>query len=186
MSFDRDQALGRATVTFWARGYQASSLQDLLAATGLSKSSLYQQFGNKQQLFDHCLAHYSNEMEEMLQQLLQHAPSGQDFIRMMLTQIINEPRPAIGCLVFSTASEFGQSDPQVADRLKSSLARFRRVFLQALEQDKATGLLAPDADTSALADYLMTSIGGLRTMAKLGADPHSLKSTVAIVLKSLG
>ncbi len=186
LSFDPDQALGSATAAFWARGYEASSLQDLLVATGLSKSSLYQQFGGKAQLFDRCLVHYTAQMEQVLRQLLAHAPSGQAFIQMMLTQVISEPPPAKGCLIFNTASEFGQSDAAVAGRIRHSLARFRDLFLLALEQDRSVGLLASDADTEALADYLMTAIGGLRTMVKMGADARSLKATVAIVLRSLG
>ncbi len=185
LSFNPEQALGRATDAFWAQGYEASSLQDLLEATGLSKSSLYQQFGNKQQLFDRCLEHYTGEMEQLLLQLLQCAPSGRALIQMVLTQVISETQPARGCLIFNTGSEFGQGEPQVAERVRQGLGRFRGVFLQALQQDQAAGLLGPAADVEALADYLMTCIGGLRTMVKTGADTRAMKSTVAIILQAL-
>jgi len=171
---------------FWVRGYEASSLQDLLAATGLSKSSLYQQFGNKQQLFDRCLAQYTDEMEQVLGQLLEYAPSGQAFIQMVLTQVISETRPARGCLLFNTGNEFGQAEPAVANRVRQGLQRMRAVFLRALQQDQAAGQLAADADVNALADYLLTCIGGLRAQVKAGAEPTALKSTVGIMLQTLG
>ncbi len=185
MSFDPDRALGAATAAFWTLGYDGSSLQDLLRATGLSKSSLYQQFGSKPQLFQRCLHHYVQEMESVLEQLLAHAPSGQAFIQMMLTQVISEPQPARGCLIFNTASEFGQSNAEVGSEVREGLSRFRRVFLKALAQDQKAGVLSEQADCEALADYLITAIGGLRAMVKSGAATASLKSTVAIVMRSL-
>lgn len=185
LSFDPEQALVAATACFWKRGYESCSLHDLLTATRLSKSSLYQQFGSKSGLFDRCLAHYTDEMAALLEQLLAHAPSGEAFIQMMLTQVIAEKQPAKGCLIFNTASEFGQRDPAVAQRVHHGLLAFRSVFLSALQKDHDAGLIAVDADLEALADYLIAAIGGLRAMVKSGAEPASLKSTVAIILRSL-
>ena len=49
--FDRHEVLDRAMAVFWKRGYEATSIQDLLEATGINRGSLYATFGNKQQLF---------------------------------------------------------------------------------------------------------------------------------------
>jgi TetR/AcrR family transcriptional repressor of nem operon len=62
MQFDPGQALASAMSLFWRKGYEATSLQDLLKATGLSKSSLYQTFGSKRALFERSLDLYRREM----------------------------------------------------------------------------------------------------------------------------
>lgn len=185
LGFNFRQALGGATASFWSRGYEACSLQDLLKATGLSKSSLYQQFGNKQKLFESCLDHYSEEMAALMQTLLDQSPTGMTFIRMKLDQVISEPQPARGCLLFNSAVELGQSNAQVADQLQTGLNRFRGVFRQALARDQAAGTISADADLEALTDYLLTSIGGLRAMVKLGTPKPNLRSTADIVLRTL-
>lgn len=185
LSYDPDKALGAATAVFWAQGFEASSLQDLLVATGLSKSSLYQKFGSKQVLFEHCLEQYSDQVEKLLRQLLLHAPGGREFIQMVLTQIISEEPPAKGCLIFNTASELGQLEPEVTRRVDAGISRFRSVFHEALLQDQQAGRLTAEADTEALSEYLMTAIGGLRSMVKVGRPAASLKASVAIIMRSL-
>lgn len=185
LSFNPEHALAAATRRFWTQGYENTSLQDLLDDTQLSKSSLYQQFGNKKALFNRCLNHYAAEMTEALEQLLEHSPSGKTFVQTMLIQVISEARPAKSCLIFNTASEFGQNDSEIAQQVQAAMHDFRSVFLKALQQDQCAGLLRAEADPQALADYLITAIGGLRTMVKAGASSSSLKTTVAIIMRSL-
>ncbi len=185
LSFDREQVLGRVAEVFRMRGFEGASLQDLLAATGLSKSSLYQQYGNKQALFSECLARYADTMQADLQAGLSAAPNGRAFIAAVLDQIISEPQPPKGCLIFNTASEFGQVDEKVAAQVRQIFARVREVLIQAIELDRSAGRMTADQNAQDLANFLMASIAGLRTLLKGGMPQGELRRTCKVILAAL-
>ena len=76
LEFDPNAALEAAMHQFWSKGYEHTSLQDLVTAMNLSKSSLYQAFGSKQQLLQRCLGRYADQFAAQLRQGLADAPSG--------------------------------------------------------------------------------------------------------------
>ena len=174
---------------FWERGFACASLQDLLRATGLSKSSLYQTFGSKQALFAHCIRHYSESRAAQMRAQLEAAPTALGFLRGCFAEIAASAGSAParrGCLVMNTASEFAQSDAQIATLVGDSLAGFREVFREALERARHEGDIPAAGDTAVLADYLLSNVSGLRTMAKAGADRARLQATADIALRALG
>lgn len=81
IEFNPDEVVGAAMRAFWAKGYEATSLQDLLHATRLSKSSLYQAFGGKQLLFGRCMESYTDQMVAMLRERLANSATPLAFIR---------------------------------------------------------------------------------------------------------
>jgi TetR/AcrR family transcriptional repressor of nem operon len=188
IQFNPDEVVGAATRAFWAKGYEATSLQDLLEATSLSKSSLYQAFGGKRQLFGRCLESYTDQMVAMLRDRLESSPTALAFIKDTLTDIATEgartkvPR---GCLLTNTASEFGQRDPLFADWVDVGIGRIRAVLELAVRRAQAKGEVTKDRSAAALADYLMSSIAGLRTMVKAGTRPKALQGVVDVVLKTI-
>lgn len=142
IEFDPDQVVASATAAFWSKGYEATSLQDLLDATGLSKSSLYQSFGGKQQLFGRCISAYTDRMVALLLERLGDSDSAMQFIDSVLTEVGSEGargRRPIGCLVMNTASEFGQREPVFAEWVDSGISRVRAVMLRAVEQGQRAG-----------------------------------------------
>lgn len=171
---------------FWSKGYEHTSMQDLLTAMNLSKSSLYQAFGSKQRLFQRCLARYSDQFAAQLRQGLADAPSGwrfiEDFLHSVLKDAGGAPR---GCLVMNTASEFGQSEPEVAQDVAQSIGRFRALLQAAVERAQREGDIAPERDARILASYLVSSMSGLKTQAKAGADAETLKGIIAVILRAL-
>ena len=187
-SFDPQRALESAMALFWERGFACASLQDLLRATGLSKSSLYQTFGSKRELFAHCIRHYSQSRAAQMREQLGAAPTALDFLRACFAEIAatGSAQARHGCLVMNTASEFAQSDADIAALVGDSLAGFRSVFREAVERARREGDIPADSDCAALADYLLSSVSGLRTMAKAGADRARLQTTADIVLRALG
>ncbi|MEZ4652849.1 MAG: helix-turn-helix domain-containing protein [Candidatus Eisenbacteria bacterium] len=90
LEFDPEVALKNATELFWRRGYEATSLQDLLGATGLSKSSLYQTFGSKHELFEQCMSAYRHRLVRDLRERLDASPCGLRFIESVLLEVAKE------------------------------------------------------------------------------------------------
>jgi len=188
MEFEPEQALDAAMQQFWSAGYESTSLQDLLAAMGLSKSSLYQTFGGKQQLFERCITRYRDSMASDMLERLKTAKSGWCFIEDMLYSIADEtlgPTPPRGCLVMNSAIEFSQDNPAVAELIASSLECFVGVFQEAVKRAQAEGDIPAGKDALVLARYLVTNMGGLRTMVKAGADSKSIRQIVGVVLSAL-
>ncbi len=188
LEFDPDLALDAAMHQFWSKGYESTSMQDLLATMNLSKSSLYQAFGGKQQLFRQCVARYADQFTQMLRDGLSGAPSGRKFIEGFLNSVLNDvsgqaqPR---GCLVMNTASEFAQSDPEIAQDVAHSIERFRNVLRAAVERAQREGDIPPERDAQMLANFLVSSMSGLKTQAKAGADAATLQGIISMVLKAL-
>lgn len=186
--FDTEQALEAAMRQFWRRGYTATSLQDLLNTMQISKSSFYQTFDSKHTLFQRCIEHYRYGLENDMLKHLQESPSARQFLQSTFQSIGSskqQNKPQHGCLIMNTASEFAQSDPTIAKLVRSGTQKIRAVFLHAVKRAQQEGDIPADKDPGALASYLVSSMGGLRNMAKAGADKKTLREIVKITLNSL-
>lgn len=174
---------------FWLQGYEATSLQDLLRAMHLSKSSFYQSFTSKEALFLRSLDRYSRRLAGEMEAQLQRAESGRAFIEWAFgefTDRLNEAERRRGCFVVNSATEFAQRDPEIAALIAGGLERFKRVFRQALERARREGDLPADADVETLAYFLVSSKSGLKTMAKAGLPHNALHDVVQTVFRALG
>lgn len=188
LEFDPEAALEAAMQQFWSKGYEHTSLQALLDAMQLSKSSLYQSFGGKQDLFRRCVARYTDQLSTRLREGLAAAPSGRSFIESFLLSILEETKDVSGprgCLVMNTATEFAQNEPDIAQDITQSIQRFRNVLEAAVQRAQREGDIPADRNAKALANYLVTVMTGLKTQAKAGADAKFLKGVVAVALQAL-
>lgn len=173
---------------FWGQGYEATSLRNLLTAMGLSKSSLYQRFGTKKGLFLQCVARYTEQVGGRLLAKLAEAPSGRAFIRDFLLHAVIEAGECEcrrGCLLMNTASEFAQADPEIASRVAGGFTDLRKILRLAVERGQADGTISSEQGADALADYLMTTLAGLKTVVKGGADEQQVRQIVEISLRAL-
>lgn len=189
LEYDPDKALDAAMQVFWSKGYEATSLQDLLAAMDLSKSSLYQGFGGKKELFLRCIARYRQQVAARLNGLFDEAESGLSFIESLLLKSAAEARQPDrlrrGCLLMNTATEFAQKDPQVAENVATGLDGLRAIALKAVRRGQQEGEITQDQDAEVLAAYLVSSLGGIKTMVKGGADEQRTRGIVDVILRAL-
>lgn len=188
LEFDPDDALSRATQVFWLQGFEHTSIDDLTAATGLSRSSLYHSFGDKQTLFERCVVHYGDAVQTGFRTAFAAAPSGMAFIEGALRSALDDarqPNHGCGCLVLNTANEFAQRDPAITAVVTQELTRMRALMQDALVRARDEGDLRPDFDLAAGAHYLVCTLGGLKTLAKAGVDPTALEQVVAVALRAL-
>lgn len=89
------------------------------------------------------------------------------------------------CLVMNTASELGQSEPEIAQDVAESIGVSRKVLQAAVERAQREGDIAPERDARILASYLVSGMGGMKTLAKAGADAKTLKDVITVVLSAL-
>lgn len=186
--FDIDRALQCATQQFWSAGYEATSLADLLRVMKLSKSSLYQTFGNKEALFIRCLEYFQVTMANDLLGKLHNARSPRQFLADYLDGVIDEANRKSarkGCLLVNTANELAQRNVPVRDAVASGGEQMIKVFSSAIELAKARGEIRSSQPVEDLAKYFFSSVSGLRTMVKAGASRAELEPVAKLIMETL-
>ncbi len=173
---------------FWTKGYEATSLSELLEVTKLSKSSFYQSFGSKKEMFHRCVLRYTDGLIKSLYASIADSPTPLAFIQKMLMECASEGAYTtlpVGCLNMNTASEFGQREPEFSAWVTECMARVHAVLASAVERGQAIGEITQRQSAPALATYVMTSRAGVGTMVKAGTPLPMMLSVVDMVTASL-
>ncbi|MBQ0867848.1 TetR/AcrR family transcriptional regulator [Streptomyces smyrnaeus] len=190
--FDEERALDAAMRAFWEKGYEATSTQDLCEATGLGRSSIYNTFSSKHDLFQRALTRYVDAMTAQQLEILEDVErSALERIEALFGRIIEqefEQRRAgrsIGCLSVNTTVELAARDPEV-DRVLTRDLRVRLDALRAaIEAGQRAGEITADREPEALARFVNAVIGGMRVSAQGGADRPALKGIAATAVSAL-
>jgi TetR/AcrR family transcriptional repressor of nem operon len=185
--FDEADVIDRAMQQFWSRGYEATSVDDLCAATGLNRSSLYRAFGSKRELLDAALIAYERQSLARIEALLRAHPI-REGLRLFLLGLLPDRktgRAQWGCLIGNCASELAPHDPAAQKRLRRSLERIGAVLQAALERARQAGELSGRIDPEMVAQFLMTQAQGLRLVAKTKPPHGVLDGIVATTLSVL-
>lgn len=174
--------------TFWSRGYEATALPDLLAATGLSRSSLYQTFGSKQALFERCLRRYREDLVDRMHANLAAAPSAFAFLRGVIEGIADETASDSrrrGCLMMNTAREFNCRNRAVSKLVAESTTRMAGFFADAVARAQAEGDIAPARDPQAVALLFLCNVSGLRNLVQARMPRDQIRTTAKQILEAL-
>lgn len=184
-SFDPDAALGAALAVFWRQGYDGTSLADLVEATGLSRSSLYATWTDKDGLYRAALAHYDAVVAvPLLGPLLTGGRSAiETHLRSFAALAAGDGR-GLGCFVVNTAAEFG-TDPAMADLVRSLLDRVESAYRTALTTAVDRGELPADLDVDAHAAHLAVAQQALLLQARRGAPAATIDAFVELTLSTL-
>ncbi len=187
-SFDTEQVLDRAVDVFWARGFDATGVQEICRATGLNAGSLYAAFGDKRGLFIQALQRYMREVSHQAIERLNGNPSGlagiNDYFAHLLDAMVDGKRKW-GCLVTNSVVEFATRDPEIAESFRLHLARLEAAFAGAIERAKHSGELPATVPAAERATFLMCTVQGLNVLAKTAPDRAVLETVVRAALGSL-
>ena len=186
--FDVNAALEHAMDVFWSKGYEATSLDDLCEATGLSRSSLYATFGNKRDLLLQTVDRYIERRTPNIKAVLARQPNIHEGIAALLREFIDQIVSGAGrrgCFLGNCAAELPRSDRTALARVRRGLARTEETFREALARAAAHGELPVGADVDALARFLTASFQGLRLVGKVNPDRAILEDIAATILRCL-
>lgn len=179
--FDVDQVLDAAMQAFWAKGYESTSLTDLVSATGLLKGSLYQAFGDKHSLFLQTLNRYLENMRHQKNQMLEQASTPLEGIQTVLHGMIDiadgDSACPKGCMAINSLVELAPHDEQVQRIMGDHIARMRGSMKKSLAQAQAAGQIGSERSPELLTSLLMTFMAGLATTMKgpiSKAEAHDL------------
>lgn len=186
--FDPEDALDEAVEVFWTQGSDATSLRDLLEAMDLSKSSFYQTYGSKGELYLRCIDRYRRRVVTRMRQDLERAASARAFIEEVfwaLTRDLDAENGRRPCLVMNDSGDVERRAEAVARRMRRGAEQFEAVFRTAVERAQQEGDVPPEKDPEALARYLMSSRSGLLAVRKAGASATTLRDIVEVTLSAL-
>ena len=187
-AFDRETVLTKAMDVFWEKGYEATSMQDLVEAMGIHRGSLYDTFQDKRHLFLAAIAHYTTTVMQDYTAQLQAPGAARAAIEQHLIAFAERAATDSqqrGCFMTNAIVELAAHDPAVATALRKGLRCVEDAFYRALGRAQDNGEIAPDKDIRAIAQYLTSSMQGLRVMAKVNPDPEALQQIAQLVLQVL-
>jgi len=153
---------------FWEHGYEATSMDDLVKATGVGRGAIYTEFGGKRDLFLACLDHYQAAAVTPGFDIVEADGATVADIQTFLETRIGLAKelglPAIGCLVSNTLTELAAHDPDIAKATRAHFDRLTKGFANALANDM--NLPATEKSVKKLAAFVTLSVQGLWAFAR--------------------
>ncbi|MGJ3253073.1 MAG: TetR/AcrR family transcriptional regulator [Elainellaceae cyanobacterium] len=186
--FDRDDVLEKAMEMFWYKGYEATSVQDLINCMGINRGSLYDTFGDKHSLFLAALDRYRDSKVNERLKVLERSQSGLEAIRQFfyeMVEIRTTGQGCQGCLMVNSLVELALHDDEAAGRVASHATRLEEAFYRALMRARKHGEISEKKNLRAIARFLANSINGICVMAKISPDVHALKDVADVSLSVL-
>ncbi len=186
--FDRVHVLEKVKDLFWNKGFNGTSMQDLVDTTGLNRSSIYNSFGNKKALYELVLNQYQEENKGFFKEALIQAKNPFEVIRYIfencIDQIINDDQGK-GCFNMNCTTEMSRSDKELkhflTHRQEASIAFYRDL----VEEGQQHGVINEKDTPDNYAHYLYSAFQGLRMTGMLSKDTHKLQSIVDNILITL-
>ena len=161
LEFDRPRAVNKAISLFWRKGYQATSLADLLAAMGIGRSSFYAAFSNKRSFYTECLDLWAARTLQLLQSNRTDVPTVDDLQRFFERSFAGARGASWGCMLVNTVLEMADVDDELAARASHHLNEMQLIFEACLQQAGAEPARARE-----LAAMLMLFNEGIRVSSR--------------------
>lgn len=180
IEFDPAKALDAIMHLFWEKGFLGVTLPDLEKRTGLNRSSLYNSFGSKQEVFEQALDRYREMMGQQMCGPLERGERGLADIVSFLESVgeqFTKAKGTTGCLMVNSMVEFGGGDEIVARHSSKHLQRVRKAFTAALQRAADAGEIKSEGLASK-AELLMSLLLGITVAARSGMSRNEVKALV--------
>jgi len=179
--FDEGAVLDAAVLCFWNRGYQATSIEDLVEKTGITAASLYNAFGNKRELYEKALDHYvEGSVADRIRRCGALAP--RDAIGAFFEEILKRSlgdRERKGCMLVNAALDVAPHDPGFRKIVTEVLAEIEAFFLACVEAGQADGTITRSLPAETLSHHLLGVLMGIRVLARVRPERALLEGVVA-------
>lgn len=186
--FDIDDRLDRAMQRFWARGFEATSMQDLVDSMGVNRGSLYGTYGDKRSLFLSALRMYDDRVRR---QTLARLEAGSDSLGAIrgVFEMFAEPalrgRPARGCFLTNSALELAAHDPEVREVVARSQRQTEAFFARMIKRGKANGEIGGHVKPNRAARSLLATLQGLIVLTRSRPEKKLLRAVIDDAMRPL-
>ena len=185
--FDKEDALQKAMKAFWARGYEATSIQDLVDCMGINRGSLYDTFGDKHQLFISALDQYTQRSLSRGNALKQDGNTVEiltDYLYAFMYRTLEDPEKR-GCFITNTTVERGSYDPECAKLIREYYGKIEEDLTVLIAKGQRNGEIENQREAAELATFFVGVMQGIRVMGKLRPEESTLRPMVEVALASL-
>jgi TetR/AcrR family transcriptional repressor of nem operon len=186
--FDETEVLKKAKEVFNLKGYNGTSMDDLVKATGLSRSSIYNTFGDKHGLFIRTLQIYCSDQKNTLNQILCKTTSSKKKLSIFFHSVVNdimEDKKRQGCLLLNAGMELTCVDKKIANMTYEVMEEVEELFYKWIKEGQDSGEISKRFSAKALAKHLYNSFAGLKTTGRNRPDKNILQDIVKINLSLL-
>ncbi|SDF44244.1 transcriptional regulator, TetR family [Limimonas halophila] len=187
--FDQQEVLERALDTFWAQGYTATSIQDLVDRMGINRASLYDTFGDKQDLFLAALRAYDENHRAAWLRELDALGSPLEALRRVFhdwVDAVEQERTPSGCFMVNTSLERAPHDEAVREHVARAQQALADFFGRKIDEAQRAGEVPVEMNADAAASSMLATFMGMLVMARSGADPEALRGTAEGAIARLG
>jgi TetR/AcrR family transcriptional regulator, transcriptional repressor for nem operon len=189
-AFQEEEVLERAMLVFWKKGYNATSMEDLVLGMGINRASLYDTFGDKKQLFLKILAFYQKKSNQDISAVMaakKPSPKAQliAFTEFLMDDSLNTTDPK-GCLLANATSEMALLDSDICLFVTNNVYSFEKTFENLIRDGQAVGEFKPDLSPQFAATFLSNFLYGVRTVSKTKPEATKMRESLALALSVLG
>ena len=186
--FDENEVLTKAMNLFWKQGYSATSVQDLVSCLGINRASLYDTFGDKEQLFKKSFELYRQSSIKNLTAFFQNYPKVKEGFSALFDMAIQEAvsdKESKGCFVVNTTTELIPNDESLLNILEANKQDIQTLFYEYFKKGKEQGQLTRSQDLKSLAVLFYTLYNGIRVVSKIRPNKKELSTSVQVALSLL-
>ncbi len=186
--FNEIEILDKAIDLFWFKGYNGASMQDVVDSLGLSRSSIYDTFGDKHQLYISALEQYRKQAAGGLIDMVKQSISPIQTIQQLLEMLSNDSLNTVcnkGCFMTNSTIELAPHDPEIHKIVKDNMQDIEEAFYNLVKKGQDLGEITNQNDARALARFLFNTISGIRVAAKSGADKAVYQDIIHVTLSVL-
>ncbi|PSL35377.1 TetR/AcrR family transcriptional regulator [Chitinophaga ginsengisoli] len=186
--FDEAEVLKKAEEVFNEKGYNGTSMDDLVRATGLSRSSIYDTFGDKHGLFLKALGNYQDGQNRAMQTLQAKTDSAKKKIRSIFDYMINDivtDKARKGCMMVNANMELNCVDKDVAQMALTTMEEMEQQFTIWIKEGQAAGEISKKFPAKTLARNLYNNLMGLRVTGRNRPDYDTLRDITKVTLSLL-
>jgi TetR/AcrR family transcriptional repressor of nem operon len=186
--FDENEVLSKAIQLFWYKGYNGTSMQDLVDALGISRSSLYDTYTDKHTLFVKALESYQNTGAGQIQAIIDETESAKETVKKMLELATNDlvcDKQQKGCFMINAEVEVAPHDSEISALVCKNDQQMEDAFYRVIQKGKDNGEIKNQQDARALARFMFNTIKGMRVTAKSTTDRAVFDDIIALTISAL-
>jgi TetR/AcrR family transcriptional repressor of nem operon len=186
--FDENEVLTKAIQLFWHKGYNGTSMQDLVDALGISRSSLYDTYTDKHTLFVKALESYQHSGATKIQAIINLSGSAREAVQKLLEFTTNDmldDKQQKGCFMVNAEVEVAPHDVEVNTLVCKNDQQMEDAFYQVIQKGKDTGEIGSQQDARALARFIFNAAKGMRVTAKSTTDKAVFDDIIKLTVSAL-
>ncbi|RZK60467.1 MAG: TetR/AcrR family transcriptional regulator [Pedobacter sp.] len=186
--FDENEVLTKAIQLFWHKGYNATSMQDLVDGLGISRSSLYDTYGDKHTLYLKALESYQLAGNARINEIINQSTSAKETVIKLLELATNDllgDQQQKGCFLVNAEVEVAPHDREVNKLVCQNEQQMEAAFFQVIKKGQESGEIKNTQDALQLARFVFNAMKGMQVTAKTSADAASFASIIQLTIAVL-